>query len=103
MVDMIVNCNDLNWQDAGKAYPPDTKIKVLREDEGGKTIILKMPKGFRMEAHTHIQNEQHFILNGQYEINGQIYNEGTYQLIKADMTHGPFTSQTGAEILVIWN
>ena len=103
MVDMIVNCNDLDWQDAGETYPPDTKIKVLRDNKDKRTIILKMPKGFRMEAHTHIRNEQHFILKGQYEIDGQVHNEGTYQLIKADMTHGPFTSQTGAEILVIWN
>ena len=103
MLDVIVNCNSMDWQDAGEAYPEKTKIKILRDDEGGRTFILKIPKDFRMEGHTHIKNEQHFILNGQYEINGQVYGQGTYQLIHSNMTHGPFTSQTGAEILVVWH
>jgi len=103
MLDMIVNCKSMEWLDAGGGYPEGTKIKVLRDDEGGKTVILQLPKGFKMEGHTHIRNEQHFILKGQYEINGQVYSQGTYQLIHSKMTYGPFTSNTGAEILVIWN
>ena len=103
MLDMIVSFKSMEWQDAGDAYPQNTKIKVLRDDDLGRTIVLKIPKGFRMEGHTHIKTEQHFILQGQYEINGQVYGEGTYQLIHPHTTHGPFTSQTGAEILVIWN
>lgn len=103
MLDVIVNCNSLEWQDANKGYPQGTQIKVLRDDEEGRTVILKLPKGFRMEGHTHIKNEQHLILKGQYEIEGQVYSQGTYQLIHSDMTHGPFTSETGAEILVIWH
>jgi len=102
MLDMIVNCNSMEWQDAGESYQSGTQIKVLRDDEEGRTIILKVPKGFRMEGHTHIKTEQHFILKGQYEIDGQIYSQGTYQFIHPQMTHGPFTSQTGAEILITW-
>jgi anti-sigma factor ChrR (cupin superfamily) len=102
MVDMIVNYNTMEWQDAGEAYSKGTQVKVLRDDKDGRTILLKLPKGFRMEGHTHIQNEQHLILKGQYEIDGQAYGPGTYQLIHSNMTHGPFTSNKGAEILVIW-
>jgi hypothetical protein len=103
MLDMIVNSEDMEWQEAAESYPQGTKIKVLREDEGGRTVILKLPKNFEMEAHSHIKNEQHFILKGQYEINGHIYRQGTYQLIHSNMTHGPFTSKTGAEVLLIWH
>ena len=103
MLDMIVNCHLMEWQDAGDIYPQGTKIKVLRDDEGGRTIILQLPKGFKMRDHSHIKTEQHFILKGQYEIEGKAYSQGTYQLIHAKMTHGPFTSETGAEILVIWH
>ena len=103
MLDLIVNCNSLPWQDASDEYPEGTKIKTLRDDDGGKTIILQLPKGFRIEGHSHIKNEQHFVLKGQYEMNDQIYSQGTYQLIHQEMTHGPFTSETGAEILVIWH
>ena len=103
MLDEIVNCNSMEWLDADEGYPENTKIKVLRDDEGGRTVILKLPKGFRMEGHTHIKNEQHFILKGQYEINGKVCRQGTYQLIYSDMTHGPYNSETGAEVLVIWH
>jgi len=71
MLDMIVNCNSMEWQDAGDAYQQGTKIKVLRDDEGGRTIILKLPNGFKMREHSHIKTEQHLILKGQYEIEGK--------------------------------
>ncbi len=103
MLDMIVNCNAMEWEEAGDAYPEGTKMKILRNDKEGRTVLLKIPQGFRLEGHTHIKNEQHFILKGQYEIDDQVYSQGTYQLIHAGMTHGPFTSQTGAEILVVWH
>ena len=103
MLDEVVNCDLMEWQDAGVAYPSGTKIKVLRDDDDGRTIILQLPKGFKIEGHTHIKNEQHYVLKGQYEMDGQVFREGTYQLIHSQMTHGPFTSETGAEILVIWH
>jgi len=103
MLDVIVNCNSMEWQDAGDIYPQGTKIKVLRDDEGGRTIILQLPKGFKMEDHSHIKTEQHFILKGQYGIGGKVYSQGTYQLIHNKTTHGPYASATGAEILVVWH
>ncbi len=102
MLDEIVNWNLMEWQNAGEAYPKHTKIKVLRDDKDGRTVLLKFPKGFKLSGHTHIKVEQHFILKGQYEIDGKVYGEGTYQLIHPGMTHGSFTSKTGAEILVVW-
>ena len=44
MLDLIVNCNSLPWQDASDEYPEGTKIKVLRDDDGGRTILLQQPK-----------------------------------------------------------
>jgi len=103
MGDMIINCNAMEWQEAGDGYPSGTKIKVLRDDEDGRTVILRLPKGFEMGGHTHIKNEQHYILEGQYRVGGKVCAQGTYQLIRSNMTHGPFTSKTGAEVLVVWH
>ena len=103
MSDVIVNYNSMKWQDADEIYPQDTKIKVLRDDEGGRTVLLKLAKGFKMGGHCHIEDEQHFVLKGQYEMDGKVYPQGTYQLIHSNMTHGPFTSKTGAEVLVVWH
>jgi anti-sigma factor ChrR (cupin superfamily) len=103
MLDMIINCNEMDWQDAGDTYPKGTKIKVLCEDEGGKTVILNLPRGFKMERHSHLKMEQHYILKGQYEINGKEYKQSTYQLIHPKMFHGPITSAYGAEVLIVWH
>jgi hypothetical protein len=40
----------MEWQEAGKGYPSGTKIKVLRDDDGRRTVILLLPKGFIMES-----------------------------------------------------
>jgi anti-sigma factor ChrR (cupin superfamily) len=103
MLETIKNCSSMEWQEAGKGYPSGTKIKVLRDDDGGRTVILLLPRGFKMEGHSHIYSEQHFVLKGQYEIGEKVHSQGTYQLIHPNTTHGPFTSRTGAEVLVIWN
>ncbi|MBN1551783.1 cupin domain-containing protein [bacterium] len=99
----IINSNTMEWKDAGDSYHTGTKVKVLRDDKDGKTIILKIPKGFVMGEHFHLKNEQHFVLKGQYKIGEDVYTQGTYQLIHAKRTHGPFSSDNGAEILVIWH
>ncbi len=103
MMDMIVKANDLEWQDAGETYMRGTLIKVLRDDVGGRTILLKIPAGFRQESHSHLRTEQHYVIRGAYEMGDILCPEGTYQLIHKDSTHGPITSATGAEILVIWH
>ena len=94
--------NDSDWEDASE-YPHGTKQKILRDDNGAKTILLKLPENFYMPAHSHITVEQHFILSGQYKSDGKIYKEGTYQIINAHENHGPFESANGALILVIWD
>jgi len=99
---MIVNSNAIEWREAGEGYPEGTKMKLLRDDDGGRTAILQIPEGFKMEGHSHIKDEQHFILKGQYEIGEIAYRKGTYHFIRHGVTHGPFTSKTGAEILVVW-
>jgi len=103
LLDLMVNANDLEWKDAGKTYMRGTQIKVLREDAGGRTLLLKLPAGFRQESHSHLQTEQHFVIRGSYRMGDVECPAGTYQLIHANMTHGPFTSKEGAEILVIWH
>jgi len=92
----------LGWKKA-IGYPIGTRIKILRESDGVKTILLKLPRDFNMESHTHIYNEQHFVLKGEYESEGKVYPSGTYRFIPAHKDHGPFTSKTGAIILVIWD
>ena len=99
----IINIFDaLNWKEATN-YPEGTLMKALRDDDNGKTILLKLPKGFSMPAHSHIMTEQHFVLDGMYTSDNVICPKGSYQLIRAHEDHGPFESKEGALILVIWD
>ena len=93
---------DSNWEDAN-GYPEGTKRKVLRDEDTRKTILLQLPKGFKMGSHSHITTEQHFVLKGEYSSDGEVYPVGSYQMFSAHDEHGPFVSKEGALILVIWD
>jgi anti-sigma factor ChrR (cupin superfamily) len=99
----IVNIYDeLGWVEA-EGYPKGTRIKTLRDEDGARTVLLKLPKGFHIESHTHVTTEQHFVMEGEYESEGKTYNSGSYRIIPAHMDHGPFESKNGAVILVVWD
>ena len=99
----IINLfDDLNWENTTN-YPKGTFQKTLRDEEGGKSLLLKIPKGFSMPSHSHINTEQHFVLDGKYTSDNVIYSKGSYQIIRSHEDHGPFESKEGALILVIWD
>jgi len=56
-----------------------------------------------MEAHSHMETEQHFVLEGEYESEGRTHQEGSYRLIPERASHGPFRSEKGAVLLVLWD
>ena len=93
---------DSGWEDALE-YSKGSKKKVLRDQNGAKTILLYLPENFHMDAHTHITTEQHFVLRGEYTIEDKVYPEGTYQIFQPHESHGPFDSKKGALILVVWD
>jgi len=101
MPEITRHTHEMAWEEAA-SYPSGTERKVLLEVGETRTILLKLPPGFQMSAHTHIFDEQHFILEGEYELAGKTYGPGTYQHIPAHTSHGPYTSQSGALVLVIW-
>jgi len=94
--------DDMHWEDADEYYP-GTKRKVLRDDDEGRTVLLKLPKGFHMNLHSHLTTEQHFVLDGEYTSLGKNYGKGSYQIFASGDEHGPFESENGALVLVIWD
>ena len=102
MQEIFVDCNQMQWQQA-ENYPTGTMIKILRDYEDKKTILLKLLPGFIMDEHSHTVVEQHYVLDGEYEIEGRSYDQGSYQLIPPGCSHCPFYSKEGAIVLVIWD
>jgi len=98
-----VNANDMKWQ-ASESYSAGAEQKVL--SIGGsiapRTILLKIPSGWSMDAHSHIHTELHYVLEGEYESKGETYRSGAFRVIPKAVEHGPFASKTGAIILVTW-
>lgn len=94
--------SDTGWEEAD-GYQSGTKQKVLRDEKGARTILLKLPGKFRMAPHSHITTEQHFVLQGEYTIKDDVYPAGTYQIFRPHQEHGPFESKEGAMILVVWD
>ncbi len=86
--------DDLNWENADE-YFKGTLRKVLRNENGARTVLLKLPAGFHMAPHSHITVEQHFVLEGEYESNGKKIPKGSYQIFAEGDEHGPFTSEHG--------
>jgi len=100
MKEIEINSEEMKWREH-KAAGNGLKSKLLRAEDGVKTILFKIPKGFEIKAHTHIKTEQHFVLQGKYEIDGKLYTQETYRFMPAGTIHGPLTSKDGAIILVI--
>jgi anti-sigma factor ChrR (cupin superfamily) len=101
VMDTSINLyDDLNWEDA-PGYPEGTLRKMLRDEGEFKIVLLKLQKGFRMAAHSHINGEHHFLIKGEYRLNGISYGEGTFMSFAAHESHGPFESESGAIVLVV--
>ncbi len=94
--------DDSHWENADDYYE-GTLRKVLRQEDGRRTVLLKLPAGFSMSPHSHITAEQHFILDGEYISNGKLFPAGSYQIFSPGDEHGPFESENGALILVVWD
>ena len=98
-----VNANDMKWK-ASESYSTGAEEKVL--SVGGtiapRAILLKIPSGWSMDTHSHIHTELHYVLEGEYESQGETYRSGTFRVIPREVEHGPFTSKKGATILVTW-
>lgn len=93
----------MKWQ-AAEGYSAGAEEKVLSVGGGmaPRTILLKIPSGWSMDAHSHIYTELHYVLEGKYESEGETYQSGTFRVIPKEVEHGPFTSKTGAIILITW-
>lgn len=101
MKEILLNTNEMEWEPSD-SYPRGTMVKVLRDEGDVRSLLMKLPPGFHLDPHTHTTSEQHFILEGGYKTTGWEFGPGTYHFLPAGHLHGPYTSENGAVVLVIW-
>lgn len=103
MKETHVKTNEIEWQVAD-GYPEGAMQKVLHGgmDSAPHSILLKFEPGWTMEEHAHVYTELHYVLEGEYESQGEVYPTGSFRLIPKHTNHGPFTTSEGAVVLVVW-
>lgn len=103
MNETFINTAAIDWEKA-QSHPSGALQKVLQEGGEGtpRVILLKIEPGWLMEEHAHIHTELHYVLEGEYKSREGVYPAGTFRMIPRHTNHGPFSTASGAVILVMW-
>jgi len=93
-----VEASDLKWS-APPAYAPGAQIAVIYGNpgkEGPYVVRLKVPAGYKIDAHTHPNDENVTVLSGSFNIGtgdkldetkGRILKVGGYSYVGKGMAH----------------
>lgn len=77
--------NDRTWQPADE---PGVERCMLRpNDEGGRTILVRVKAGARVRRHTHGGTEEIVVLEGSVAIGGVPLDKGDYMYVTAGEEH----------------
>ena len=93
-----VQADELKWS-APAAYAPGAQLAVIKGNptkEGLYVVRLKVPAGYRIEGHTHPNDENVTVLSGSFNIGtgdkldqtkGTLVKAGGYSYVAKGMTH----------------
>ncbi len=103
MKELTIDTSAMAWEVAD-GYPEGAMQRVLDEgsDSSPRSILLRIEPGWAMTEHSHVFTELHYVLEGEYESDGEVHQAGTFRLIPRHTNHGPFSTSTGAVILIVW-
>jgi anti-sigma factor ChrR (cupin superfamily) len=101
---MPVNAADLKWGPAPAVLQKGAEVAILSGDpskEGPYVLRLKMPKGYKIEAHNHPTTESVTVISGNFHIRmgdkldekkGMELTAGAYGEAPAKMNHFAWAS-----------
>ena len=78
------------------------QIRVLRRDLSRRdhTILVRMLPGGVIDAHTHTQEEECYVIEGEIEIGNHCLRRGDMHVVPCGIAHQRLLSRTGALFLV---
>jgi anti-sigma factor ChrR (cupin superfamily) len=85
-----------DWQPFG----PGLQIKVLHEDGGIMSYLVRLAAGARLPPHRHPVDEECVVLEGEITIGSQRFGAGTFHLGRRDVLHDSLASDGGALIFL---
>jgi len=84
---IAVSADQLKWGPAPPAFPKGAQISVLAGDptkEGLYVIRLKLPVGYKVQPHTHPNDENVTVITGTFNIGtGSTFDEKNGKALKA--------------------
>lgn len=91
----------LAGSDGWQPFGDGVQIKVLHENQGILSYLLKLAPGARLEAHRHPADEECLVLEGVLRVGRQIeVGPGGYHLARTGSLHASISTQTGATIFL---
>lgn len=84
---------------------PRAEFKLLSIDDssGARTLITRLPAGWKHPMGYHNTNEEIFLLSGDLTIGGKKMSKYSYAYYPAGYAHGPAFSENGATLLDWWD
>ena len=108
---VLLNEQDIKWEDAPPFIPPGAKASVLQgnpSDKGLFTIRLKLPANYKVPAHWHPNDEHVSVLSGALYMGmgdkldpdaGKAVKAGGFALVPAKKHHYAYTkSETTIQV-----
>jgi hypothetical protein len=104
MVKLTLYTPEMTWETLS-FFPGNAEVKILRtEPEGGaRTLLVRLPPGGEISPHSHLGVVQHYVLEGEYETEGELFGIGTYRLLPKHANVGTISTEKGAVILMIYD
>lgn len=104
MEQIIHDTSQMRWESL-RRFPGTAEVKDLREEPkvGAKTMLVRLPAGGHLAAHSHAGVVQHYVLEGEYESEGRTFTSGTYCMLPKHADVPPISSKSGATLLIIYD
>jgi anti-sigma factor ChrR (cupin superfamily) len=97
MSHLTINANDGEWQ----AFLDGVEIKVLREQAGVLSYLLRLQPGATLPSHRHPQDEECVVLQGRLRVGTRTeIGPGAYHLAHGGALHATLSTDTGATIFL---
>jgi anti-sigma factor ChrR (cupin superfamily) len=76
------------------------ELKLLRENAGSRSFLLRMAAGSRIPPHEHALDEECLVLEGDATLNGVLCRAGDYHLAPRGKPHDWVTTQAGCLLFI---
>lgn len=94
---LTITGDDGEW----RPFVDGVRIKVLREQAGVLSYLLRLEPGARLPPHRHPQDEECIVIDGCLRVGtGAAFGPGSYHLAHGGALHATISTDTGATIFL---